>query len=954
MRSRPRTLPDFSPVAAPNFLWGTLPGNEFMQTINEAYSEVVHWRRNIFLVPSGNAGKKFVREITRLLNAYTHSSALETIAFDAIMVACQLLLQKPHSASKARDHVAALDRRLNAWHAGDVKGLLREGRTIQNHFPMRRTKNEQGDKVASVFSKLMLEGKTRAALRYLSENERHGLLSLDESCGSGTVRDILQEKHPAARPIHHDALLSLEDITTTCVHPVLFERITGDTVRSSALRTQGSAGPSGIDAAGWRRLLVSFHRESKDLCLAVAEFARRLCTDYVDPKGIRAYVACRLIPLNKNPGVRPIGVGEVLRRIVGKVIMTVVGDDVLTATGTLQLCAGHEAGAEAAIHAMRTLFQDEGTEAVILVDAANAFNNLNRRVALLNIAVICPTIATVLINCYRGDAPLFVGGATLLSTEGTTQGDPLAMAMFALASVPLIKKVSSNGATQAWFADDASCGGKLMPIRNWWDCLVLSGPKFGYFPNASKTIIIAKEKAKDDAAALFKDTGVEITVVGNRYLGGALGVDPFLEKFIQEKISSWTMEVERLSSFAKSQPHAAFAAFTHGLCHRWTYLTRVLPVQDCLLQPLETAIRQKFLPALTGQAPCNDQVRRLLALPPRHGGLGIANPVMLTQTQHSASTIICKPLVEAILKQEGTPSEVRALQHQLKNEQRKRRRKEQADAAKSLTPELPQDLQRSILSASEKGASAWLTTLPVEQHGFALHKGAFRDALALRYGWPLQFCPATCACGARFEPEHMMICRQGGYLSLRHNELRDLTASLMAEVCIDVQVEPKLQPVNDECLPRSANTSEEARLDVRARGFWGTSMQEAFFDVRVFHPFASSYRNTSLPALYRQHEGKKKREYGDRVREVEKSCFTPLVFSTAGGMGQEAATAFKRLAGMLAEKKNESYSVVMGWLRIKVSFSLLRSALACLRGSRTKRNNHGMDCISLASAEGFA
>ena len=73
---------------------------------------------------------------------------------------------------------------------------------------------------------------------------------------------------------------------------------------------------------------------------------------------------------------------------------------------------------------------------MILVDATNVFNNLNSKVVLLNIAVMCPMIARVLINCYRGDAPLFVGGVILLSTEGTTQGDPLAMAMFALASVP--------------------------------------------------------------------------------------------------------------------------------------------------------------------------------------------------------------------------------------------------------------------------------------------------------------------------------------------------------------------------------------------------------------------------------------------------------------------------------------------------------------------------------------
>ena len=69
-----------------------------------------------------------------------------------------------------------------------------------------------------------------------------------------------------------------------------------------------------------------------------------------------------------------------------------------------------------------------------------------------------------------------------------------------------------------------------MPIRYWWDHLVLFGPKFGYFPNATKTIIITKEEANDKAADAFKDTGIKITVAGNRYLDGALGVESFLKK----------------------------------------------------------------------------------------------------------------------------------------------------------------------------------------------------------------------------------------------------------------------------------------------------------------------------------------------------------------------------------------------------------------------------------------
>ena len=136
-------------------------------------------------------------------------------------------------------------------------------------------------------------------------------------------------------------------------------------------------------------------------------------------------MACRFIPLNKDPGVRPIGLCEVVRRIIGKAILVVTKQYVLEAADPFQLCAGQDAGCEAAVHAMHRVFQDSSTAAVILVDAKNAFNNINRRVALLNIQSLCPAIGTVLINCYRSEAMFFVGSETILSKEGTTQGPPL-------------------------------------------------------------------------------------------------------------------------------------------------------------------------------------------------------------------------------------------------------------------------------------------------------------------------------------------------------------------------------------------------------------------------------------------------------------------------------------------------------------------------------------------------
>ena len=134
--------------------------------------------------------------------------------------------------------------------------------------------------------------------------------------------------------------------------------------------------------------------------------------------------------------------------------------------GSLQLCAGQIAGIEAAIHFMRDSFHSESTEAVLLVDASNAFNSIDRDAALHSIRHVCPSLATVLINIYRNATELFVDNSTLLSEEGTTQGDPLAMPMYTMATIPLINYLSNAAADlkQVWYADDATSTGSLHSI----------------------------------------------------------------------------------------------------------------------------------------------------------------------------------------------------------------------------------------------------------------------------------------------------------------------------------------------------------------------------------------------------------------------------------------------------------------------------------------------------------
>ena len=182
---------------------------------------------------------------------------------------------------------------------------------------------------------------------------------------------------------------------------------------------------------------------------------------------------------------------------------------------------------------------------------------------------------------------------------------------------------------------------------------------------------------------MFEGTDVAITAEGKRHLGAAIGTHDFIERYVQQKVSVWAHEVDRLSSIAITQPHAAHAAFTHGLSSKWAYLARTIPDCDDLFKPLEDAIRQRLLPSLTGQNAFNDVDRDLMALPARLGGLGIIDPSHQSATQHNASMKITAPLVTLILQQSHSyPTEAKIEQIEAKNRARATQRRSNLTTAK--------------------------------------------------------------------------------------------------------------------------------------------------------------------------------------------------------------------------------------------------------------------------------
>ena len=383
-----------------------------------------------------------------------------------------------------------------------------------------------------------MEGKVRAALRIVTDSNGGGILPLDkvidvENNNVETVRGVLMKKHPHKQPPRPSSLIEPDSPPS-----VMFEVIDGQLIRSTMLKMDGAAGPSGLDTAAWKRICISFKTASADLCESHANTARHLCSEHVDPSEISALVACRLIALYKFPGVRPIGVGETVRRVIGKVIATAISNDIQEAASPLQvqICAGHLSGCEAAVHAMHQVYQTSSTEAVILVDACNAFNSLNRETALRSILHLCPPLAKILVNTYRDDVQLFIDGDTLLSQEGTTQGDPLAMAMYAVAITPVIRSLEDDEIKQVWFAYDAAAGGGLAGLRRWWDLIFEKGPAYGYYPNPTKTCLVAKEENIEMAKKVFQGTGISVTEEGKKHLGAAIGTQAFVELYRAESI----------------------------------------------------------------------------------------------------------------------------------------------------------------------------------------------------------------------------------------------------------------------------------------------------------------------------------------------------------------------------------------------------------------------------------
>ena len=302
---------------------------------------------------------------------------------------------------------------------------------------------------------------------------------------------------------------------------------------------------------------------------------------------------------------------------------------------------------------MFTIFQHEGTDAVLLIDATNAFNCLNRAAALHNIQVTCPIIANYLVNTYRHPSKLLVaGGKVLLSMEGTTQGDPLAMSWYSLSTTIIINTLRRDfpSVSQVWLADDASSAGNLGQLLEWFKKLEIEGKGHGYYVNGKKSWLIVKsEEMAERARTVFGNT-VNITSEGKIHLGAALGSEEYKQEYCTDMVNSWVKELTYLCQIVDTHPQSAYAAFTKGYRSKFTYFLRTIENFEQFLTQIDNLISEIFIPTIFGLETPLEEYRDVLSMNPKEGGLGLSILAQEAREQYKSSTNITQPHVESIIQ----------------------------------------------------------------------------------------------------------------------------------------------------------------------------------------------------------------------------------------------------------------------------------------------------------------
>ena len=694
-----------------------------------------------------------------------------------------------------------------------------------------------------------------------------------------------------------------------------------DVVRALRSFPNGTApGPSSFRANHLKEAVFCPSPDRANFALqGLLGVVNRLCAGRAPSAVIPHLCGASLFACKKRgDGLRPIAVGEVLRRLTSKCVSRAVQADAVRILSPLQVGVGIPVGCEAIVHSVSSVLEDPNISpddrCILLVDFSNAFNSVNREHMFREVRARIPSMASWLECCYGSQPPLHLGNRTILSCCGVQQGDPLGPLGFALALHPIIEKVKRSVPgllINTWYLDDGTLCGSATDLRAALQIIEAEGPLRGLSLNRGKSLLYAPADSSLSNIAFPPD--IPVTNGGFKLLGSPVGPASHCESSVLQRVEKIWETLASLRDLQDSQMETTLLRSCLAL-PKIAFALRTCPpnhIQQALVAFDETM--RDALSDLAG-SPLSDWVWLKASLPSSLGGLNLRRatfhaPAAFIGSFCQSNSLICGILghppvssvhfpycIATLAKVAGKPEWITLQDIDLPLRQRALSRVIDESSYDTLLNSAPDSRSRALaLSCSIPHAGDWLNVIPSSALGLHLLDCEFRPCLQYWLGLPIFAegvrCP-ICLVSADSYGDHHVGCGGNGDRIHRHDSIRDAVFSAAQTAALAPRKEvPSL-------IPSSQSRPADIFLPNWKRG------QPAALDVTVI----STLQRLTLQgaATTQGHalvvgEDRKMAAHAESCRAIGVS-FVPLVMETLGGLSQQAVDTLSSIGRFVGQR----------------------------------------------------